>query len=81
MSKPGDSRGGPVQDDQLAATLARRKLLKLTLYGAPAIIGTFTMRDAAAATCEPNTQCPPDTGCQPTCVPSQCGPQVCRPAR
>jgi hypothetical protein len=79
MGNPDDHEKS-TQDDPAAVRLARRKLLKLTVYGAPAIVGTFATRDASAATCDPNQGCPPDTGCQPTCNPSQCGPDTCKPA-
>jgi hypothetical protein len=78
MSKSEDSPRDSTRRDLGETRLARRKLLKLTAYAAPAIIGTFTMRAAAQATC------PPPPGCNPQywpCLPDLCGPDICRPAR
>ncbi len=53
--------------------LARRKLLKLTVYAVPAVIGTFSLHAAAQATCTPPLGCPPNSPCPPDCRP-QCDP-------
>ena len=64
----------PPPDD---VVLARRKLLKVVAYVAPAIVSTLAVRHASAQTtpsCGPSV-CPPDSGCQPACGPSNCRPQ------
>jgi hypothetical protein len=59
-----------------AEQLARRRLLQLTAYVAPAIIGTLLIsRDALAAA----PSCGPSS-CAPNCAPrSGCAPQACKP--
>lgn len=57
--------------------LSRRKLLRAALYVPPAIIGSLLLTKDAGA--QP-ISCVPNTGCQPSCRPSQCGPQICNPA-
>ncbi|HEY3451736.1 MAG TPA: hypothetical protein VGK67_35595 [Myxococcales bacterium] len=61
-----------------AEKIARRKLLKLGAYAAPAIIGTLLIsRDAQAQT----ISCGPGN-CSPTpCNPVPCDPKGCPPIR
>lgn len=51
--------------------VARRRLLKVMAYTAPAVVGTLLVSNDALA--QP-TSCPPNTGCQPNCGPSVCNP-------
>lgn len=65
---------------------ARRKLLRVLVYAAPAIVSTVVVKPAHAqvVSCGPVT-CPPlggpcmpgGGGCPPTGAP--CGPSACRP--
>ena len=74
----------PAQD----VVLARRKLLSIVAYVAPAVVSTLAVRHASAQpapSCGPAT-CRPSGGgpCGPggTCGPDNpCGPDNCRPAR
>lgn len=65
----------PPTDAEDAAIAARRKLLKLTVYAAPAIVGTLLLSGdaAAAASCFPQVICNPCAPCNPACWPR------CRP--
>ncbi len=59
---------------------ARRRLLKLVVYGAPAILGTLLVSgDARAQTpsCTP-AGCAPNSSCLPNTDPG-CGPAACKP--
>ncbi len=66
MSEPKDEKLTPEQ-------LARRKLLAMTAYVAPAILGTLLVGRTASAqarsclpfTCPPATPCAPGTPCKP----------------
>ena len=54
--------------------LARRRLLKLGAYVAPAVVGTLLLSgNAKAASCFPQTLCNPCAPCNPACFPR------CRP--
>jgi len=53
--------------------VARRRLLKVVAYTAPAVVGTLMVsNDASAIPQKPS--CPPNTGCQPNCGPNACNP-------
>jgi len=100
MGAEGDKRdeGEPKQPEQAPpaeassaedeAVRARRRLLKLTAYSAPVVLGTVLLsKDALAqqqsctpATCSP--RCQPRVGCNPNnCPPdgAPCGPSNCKP--
>jgi hypothetical protein len=66
--KPETPPRPPAEDE---THIARRKLLRLTCYVAPAIIGTFAARDAAAATCDPQTYCNPRVEDPEDCFPKR----------
>jgi len=63
-----------VSDDD-SAMLARRKLLKLGAYAAPAVVGTLLLSGNANAktSCFPNGNCEPCSPCPPSCHP-YCSP-------
>jgi hypothetical protein len=88
-------KDGPEEEGRgadAAVSLARRRLLKIGIYTAPAIVGTLLLqRDAEAQspTCDPYqckpAPCPPKpcdpTPCNPTpCKPAPCGPGPCKPS-
>jgi len=73
VSPRSDPPQRPPTEDLEAAALARRKLLQLTAYAVPAIIGTFSLHAAAQTTCGPPPTCPPNSPCPPECRP-QCDP-------
>ncbi len=73
MSERSDPPPAPHLEQLEAEALARRKLLKLTAYAVPAVIGTFSLHAAAQATCTPPVGCPPNSPCPPECRP-QCDP-------
>ena len=60
---------------------ARRRLLKLALYTAPVILGTFTISgNAVGASCPPGACNPSGGPCGPNpCLPAPCGPSLCKP--
>jgi hypothetical protein len=64
-----------VTDDE-ATKEARRKLLRLGAYVAPAILATLTAADARAQqqSCAP-AGCMPNQ-CAPGCAPARCNPNV-----
>ena len=70
-----DSKHRPSKADSIDTV--RRKLLKLTVYVPPAIIGTMLVsREGwAQASCNP-ASCNPATGCNPG---PTCGPATCKP--
>jgi hypothetical protein len=83
IDEPPDA---PKEED--GATIARRKLLRLTAYMAPAVLGTMLYsREAGAqpmsgcnpSQCSPNGgSCGPNNNCNPNggpCGPSHCGPR------
>lgn len=55
-------------DDVEATRQARRRLLKMAVYSAPIVIGTFFSQDAEAASCQPRE-----------CNPVPCDPRGCLP--
>jgi hypothetical protein len=65
------------------AVRARRRLLKLTVYSAPVVLGTVLLsKDALAQqaqSCNPqncNPRCDPRANCTPlTCPPAPCNPK------
>ncbi len=76
MSDPPPRSTGPADLEQQAASgaleqggadaLARRKMLKLAAYTVPAVIGTLATRQAAAGnSCQPWTDCHPNSTCNP----------------
>ncbi len=69
---------GATEEHLDARARARRKLLRLGVYVAPAVIGTLlASRDAHAA---PPVSCQPSQ-CKPApCHPHPCGPYPCHPA-
>jgi len=71
VSQRSDPPQRPPTEDLEAAALARRKLLQLTAYAVPAVIGTFSLHAAAQASCGPPGHCDPKCQNNP-CVP-------CRP--
>ena len=75
MSKRSEPPQRPPTDDLEADALARRKLLQITVYAVPAVIGTFSLQAAAQTTCGPHSSCPPN--CEPNCEPN-CNPN-CNP--
>jgi len=75
VSERSDPPHAPHLEDLEADALARRKLLKLTAYAVPAVIGTFSLHAAAQTTCGPPPSCPPN--CEPRCEPN-CNP-TCNP--
>jgi hypothetical protein len=88
-----DDDSHPEESQDQGLLRARRALLKVSLYVAPAIVGTLLIpgdaRAQATPTCGPAT-CPP-SACQPDpcgpaeqcgpveCKPIECGPSACRP--
>lgn len=89
-----DEAGGTARPDATGTdgtAIARRKLLAMTAYVAPAVLGTMLYSSEAVAgtsTGGPPQGCMPDScgpnagGCQPSsCSPSSggCQPSSCRP--
>ena len=79
-NKPPDPPAEPKPEPAVpeSETIARRKLLKLGVYAAPAIIGTLLISPdahAQTASCGP-TQCAPTP-----CNPVPCAPLGCPPIR
>lgn len=69
-SDPDSPSPEPLSDER-ARQLARRKLLKLGVYVAPAVLAAFVAEPAFAKSCFPG-QCSP---------PGSCGPNGCPPVR
>jgi hypothetical protein len=65
-----------------AEARARRRLLKVTAYSVPLVLGTLlTSRDALAQASACNPNCAPKDACNPNCAPrTGCNPQTCNPA-
>lgn len=76
--RPEVPETSPEKAAEESEAIARRKLLALGVYVAPAIIGTLLLSpDAQAQT----ASCGP-TSCQPTpCNPVPCDPRGCPPIR
>jgi hypothetical protein len=74
VDKQADS-GRPAGDEQQPTLdvdeAARRRLLKIIAYTAPAVVGTLLVSKDASA--QPSS-CPPNAGCQPNCGPASCKP-------
>jgi hypothetical protein len=81
MSRSSDSRSKPTLSDAEVARLARRKLLRLAAYTAPAVIGIFTTRDAAAQSCGPYSADQLELWHRTNCQPSDRGPSSWSPGR
>ncbi len=77
LEEPGTKAVDPAELDPEGR--ARRRLLRLTAYVAPAVIGTLLIgRDVLAQT----PSCSPKTCSPSSCGPLQgCGPQTCKPRR
>jgi hypothetical protein len=84
-SKSKDSEAALATDDAPSVDRARRRLLALGVYVAPAILGIVALQQAGCqpspscqpAQCQPNTEpcqpdlnpCAPNTGCNPDTCP------------
>ena len=93
MSDSSNKEGQTSQPETAASESvdrARRRLLAMSIYVPPTILGIISLQQAGCqpnpscnpATCTPNTGCTPDTGCPPDtgCSPDTgCNPDNCPP--